>query len=165
MRSCFSAEWRSRWTRCSWSRTAETHREDSERAVAPLVAAADAVTLDSTQQTLSEVVQRIEALVVARARLRSVKWATDAFAGKRYGKYEVLCRLAVGGMAEIFLAFAHEGPFAGRPVVLKRMLPEQREDPVAVQMLIDEARLTATLNHRHVARSLIWRPMARRCFW
>lgn len=43
-------------------------REDSERAVAPLKAAADAVQLDSTQLPLSEVVHRIEGLVHARKR-------------------------------------------------------------------------------------------------
>lgn len=83
-----------------------------------------------------------------------MKWSTDEFTGKRFGKYEVLCRLAVGGMAEIFLGFAHVGMNAGRAVVLKRILNEQREDPAALQMLIDEAKLTATLNHPNVAQVL-----------
>lgn len=81
-----------------------------------------------------------------------MKLAPDEFTGKRYGKYEVLCRLAVGGMAEIFLGFARSGPFVNRPVVLKNILPEQREDPVALQMLLDEARVTATLSHANVAQ-------------
>jgi cytidylate kinase len=42
-------------------------REDSQRDVAPLKPADDAVKLDSTGMSLSEVVQRIEALVHARA--------------------------------------------------------------------------------------------------
>lgn len=83
-----------------------------------------------------------------------MKWTIDGFTGKQFGKYEVLCRLAVGGMAEIFLGFGRFGPFLGRPVVLKRILREQREDPAALQMLIDEAKLTATLNHPNVARVL-----------
>ncbi len=81
-----------------------------------------------------------------------MKWAPDEFTGKRFGKYEVLCRLAIGGMAEIFLGFARTGPFAGRAVVIKRILTEQREDPTAMQMLIDEARMTATLSHPNVAQ-------------
>ena len=52
-----------------------------------------------------------------------MKLAPDEFTGKRYGKYEVLCRLAVGGMAEIFLGFARSGPFVNRPVVLKNIPP------------------------------------------
>lgn len=81
-----------------------------------------------------------------------MKLAPDEFTGRRFGKYEVLCRLAVGGMAEIFLGFARTGPFMNRPVVLKNILPEQREDPVALQMLLDEARVTATLSHANVAQ-------------
>lgn len=81
-----------------------------------------------------------------------MKWTTDEFTGKRFGKYEVLCRLAIGGMAEIFLGFARSGPFVGRPVVIKRILNEQREDSNALQMLIDEAKMTATLSHPNVAQ-------------
>lgn len=46
----------------------QTHRdrEDSQREVAPLKPAADAVQLDSTALALSEVVHRIEALVASR---------------------------------------------------------------------------------------------------
>lgn len=43
-------------------------KEDSEREVAPLKAAPDAVQIDSTGLPLSEVVQRIEDLVVSRRR-------------------------------------------------------------------------------------------------
>jgi serine/threonine protein kinase len=83
-----------------------------------------------------------------------MKLGLDEFTGRRFGKYEVLCRLAVGGMAEIFLGFPRSGPFTGRAVVLKRILAEQREDPAALQMLIDEAKLTATLSHPNVAQVL-----------
>jgi serine/threonine protein kinase len=55
-------------------------------------------------------------------------------------------------MAEIFLGYAHKGPFVGRPVVIKRILNEQREDPNAMQMLLDEAKNTATLMHPNVAQ-------------
>lgn len=81
-----------------------------------------------------------------------MKWTTDEFTGRRLGKYEVLCRLAIGGMAEIFLGFARSGPFFGRPVVIKRILNEQREDENALQMLLDEAKMTATLSHPNVAQ-------------
>jgi eukaryotic-like serine/threonine-protein kinase len=81
-----------------------------------------------------------------------MKLVPDEFTGRRYGKYEVLCRLAVGGMAEIFLGFALSGPFQHRAVVLKNILPEQRDDPVALQMLLDEARVTATLSHANIAQ-------------
>jgi hypothetical protein len=81
-------------------------------------------------------------------------WSTDEFTGRRLGRYELLCRLAVGGMAELFLGFARSGPSQGRPVVLKRILPDLREEPAALRMLIDEARLTATLSHPNIAQVL-----------
>ncbi|MBS1152826.1 MAG: Serine/threonine kinase [Myxococcaceae bacterium] len=81
-------------------------------------------------------------------------YVADEFTGRTFGKYEVLCRMTVGGMAEIFLAFARTGPFAYKPVVLKRILSEHREDESSMQMLIDEAKITATLNHENVARVL-----------
>lgn len=62
--------------------------------------------------------------------------------------------MTVGGMAEIFLAFTRVGPFAYKPLVLKRILQEHREDDSSMQMLIDEARITATLAHENVARVL-----------
>lgn len=79
-------------------------------------------------------------------------WAPDLFTGKRIGKYELLCRLAVGGMAEIFLGFARTGLVAGRPVVLKNLLQDQKDDPDAVKMLINEAKLTASLTHPNIAQ-------------
>ncbi len=81
-------------------------------------------------------------------------FVADEFTGRRFGKYEVLCRLAVGGMAEIFLGFPLAGPFAFKPLVLKRILSDHREDPSSLQMLIDEAKLTAQLHHKHVAQVL-----------
>ncbi|MBK7858573.1 MAG: protein kinase [Archangiaceae bacterium] len=81
-------------------------------------------------------------------------FVADEFTGRRFGKYEVLCRIAVGGMAEIFLGFPLGGPFALRPVVLKRILSDGREDHSSLQMLIDEAKLTAQLAHAHVAQVL-----------
>ncbi|MBX7097772.1 MAG: serine/threonine protein kinase [Myxococcaceae bacterium] len=81
-------------------------------------------------------------------------FVADAYTGKDLGKYGLLCRLAVGGMAEIFLAFPRAGPHAFTPVVLKRILEEEREDEKALRAIIDEARLTVSLDHPNVARVL-----------
>jgi serine/threonine-protein kinase len=62
-----------------------------------------------------------------------------------FGKYRLLERLAVGGMAEVWLAEE-----AGRPrrrYALKRLLPTLADDPGFVKMFLDEARLGAELNH------------------
>lgn len=81
-----------------------------------------------------------------------VTWEPDAFTGRRFGAYEVLCRMALGGMAEIFLGFGLSGAYAGVPVVLKRIVDGCREDPEALAMIVNEAKLTATLSHLNIAR-------------
>jgi hypothetical protein len=74
--------------------------------------------------------------------------------GQRLGRYQLIRRLAVGGMAEIFLARL---PGVGQGlegfeklVVLKRILPQHALDPELLRMFLDEARLSATLTHPHV---------------
>jgi serine/threonine-protein kinase len=67
--------------------------------------------------------------------------------GERVGKYEVLTRLAKGGMAELSLACT-QGPGGFRKfVVIKRILPEAAEDENFVKMFLDEARVTGAFSH------------------
>ncbi len=67
----------------------------------------------------------------------------------RYGRYELLGRIAYGGMAEIFLAReAHVS--AQRLLVIKRVLPHVAEDRHFVDMFVDEARLAMQLNHPNI---------------
>ncbi|RKH57699.1 PEGA domain-containing protein [Corallococcus interemptor] len=75
----------------------------------------------------------------------------DGFRGRVLGKYEVLCRLSTGGMAEIFLA-AQRGLAGFRKiVVLKQILPDIRGEEEFVRMFLDEAKVTAAFNHPHIA--------------
>ena len=66
--------------------------------------------------------------------------------------YEVLARLATGGMAEIYLARGNSVAGVERYVVLKRILREKASDTSFVQMFLDEARLAAQLQHPNVAQ-------------
>lgn len=68
----------------------------------------------------------------------------------QFGRYVFLKKLAVGGMAEIFLARRLSfGGFA-RFVVLKRLLPEHRGRAAYERLFLGEARITALLDHPHV---------------
>ncbi|WP_164010162.1 serine/threonine protein kinase [Pyxidicoccus trucidator] len=70
----------------------------------------------------------------------------------RVGKYQLIRKLATGGMAEVFLAKA-EGPGGfEKTLVLKRILPHLVEDPSFVEMFLGEARLVAGLNHPHIVQ-------------
>lgn len=76
----------------------------------------------------------------------------ELLAGDRLGKYEVLGRLAVGGMAEVYLARSlGHGGFA-KTVALKRMLPELAGEPGFVEMFMQEAAVAARLSHPHVVQ-------------
>ena len=71
--------------------------------------------------------------------------------GTQLGKYEILRKLATGGMAEIYLARIRGQAGFEKLVVLKRILPNFAVDPQFVQMFLDEARLAATLRHPNIA--------------
>ncbi|MEA2696845.1 MAG: eukaryotic-like serine/threonine-protein kinase, partial [Myxococcales bacterium] len=68
------------------------------------------------------------------------------------GRYELLARLAVGGMAEIYLARAQGMSGFEKLLVLKRILPQHALDPELLRMFLDEARLSATLTHPHITQ-------------
>ena len=82
--------------------------------------------------------------------MRAVATVIDS--GQRIGRYQPIRRLAVGGMAEIFLARLPGVGIEGfeKLVVLKRILPQHALDPELLRMFLDEARLSATLTHPHV---------------
>ena len=66
------------------------------------------------------------------------------------GRYTLLRRLAVGGMAEIYLA--RQAAMAGfeKEIVIKRLRAELADDPRIVEMFLDEARVGALLNHPNI---------------
>jgi len=71
---------------------------------------------------------------------------------RSFGKYELLARLAAGGMAEIFLARRRDDMTSGSVLVIKRVLPHLADDERFVAMFRDEARLAARIEHDNVCR-------------
>ncbi|MEO8706889.1 MAG: serine/threonine-protein kinase, partial [Kofleriaceae bacterium] len=69
-----------------------------------------------------------------------------------FGSYQLIAKLATGGMAEIFLARPSTGVngTAKDLMVLKRILPHLAEDDHFVTMFRDEAELAAQLIHKNV---------------
>jgi eukaryotic-like serine/threonine-protein kinase len=64
--------------------------------------------------------------------------------------YEVSRRIAIGGMAEVFLA-TQVGPSGfRRHVVLKRIHPHLAEEPQFLSMFLNEARIAADLSHPNI---------------
>lgn len=63
-----------------------------------------------------------------------------------FGKYQLLRKIASGGMGQVFLALERGAGFE-RLVVLKLILPHLAEDEDFLEMFLDEARLVARLAH------------------
>ncbi|MCA9706664.1 MAG: serine/threonine protein kinase [Myxococcales bacterium] len=78
----------------------------------------------------------------------------DWIAGERprLGKYQLIRRLATGGMAEIYLARAAAIEGFEKLVVLKRILPQYAESEAFIRMFLAEARLAATLHHPNIVQ-------------
>jgi serine/threonine protein kinase len=77
---------------------------------------------------------------------------STAEVGSTANTYEILCKLAEGGMAEIFLARAVGAEGMRRHVVLKRILRTKASDRSFVKMFLEEARVAAQLQHPNIAQ-------------
>ncbi len=68
------------------------------------------------------------------------------------GRYQLLSRLAIGGMAEVYLA--RQGELSGFKtlVVVKKVLPHLALKPDFIAMFLDEARIASMLDHPNVVR-------------
>jgi eukaryotic-like serine/threonine-protein kinase len=69
------------------------------------------------------------------------------------GNYRLLEQLAVGGMAEIYVAKTHGVGGFEKAVALKVIHPNYSQDPEFVQMLVDEAKLAVQLQHANIVQT------------
>ncbi|MDW8281692.1 MAG: serine/threonine-protein kinase [Myxococcales bacterium] len=70
-----------------------------------------------------------------------------------FGKYLLLERISVGGMAEVFKAKAFGIEGFEKIVAIKRILPSMAEDADFIQMFIDEAKICGQLNHSNICQT------------
>jgi eukaryotic-like serine/threonine-protein kinase len=71
---------------------------------------------------------------------------------RRLGRFQIIGRLATGGMAEVYLALSGELPGFRTLIVVKRILPHLAQNRQFIGMFLDEARLAALLDHPNVVR-------------
>jgi serine/threonine protein kinase len=69
-----------------------------------------------------------------------------------YGSYQLIKRLATGGMAQIYLARQKGLEGFEKLLVVKRILPHLAENADFVRMFLDEARIAARLNHPNIVQ-------------
>ena len=69
-----------------------------------------------------------------------------------FGKYLLLERISVGGMAEVFKAKAFGVEGFEKIIAIKKILPSMAEDADFIQMFIDEAKICGQLNHANICQ-------------
>ncbi|MGF1467257.1 MAG: serine/threonine-protein kinase PknK [Sandaracinaceae bacterium] len=69
-----------------------------------------------------------------------------------FGSYQLLERLAQGGMAEVFKAKSYGVEGFEKILVIKRILPELSSNRAFVDMFINEAKIAVTLSHANVVQ-------------
>jgi serine/threonine-protein kinase len=78
--------------------------------------------------------------------------APEARKPVRFGKYTLVDRIAVGGMAEIFLARQAGLEGFEKTIVIKRIRPHLSKQSNFVKMFLNEAKLAAQLNHPNIVQ-------------
>ena len=71
---------------------------------------------------------------------------------KSLERYDVLDRIAVGGMAEVFLAKAYGAHGFEKTIAIKRILPELASDPEFAARFIAEAKVAVRLSHANIVQ-------------
>lgn len=69
-----------------------------------------------------------------------------------FGKYQMLHRIATGGMAEVWLARSSSIGGFEKLLAIKRMQPRLSSNQAFISMFIDEAKLTVSLSHPNIVQ-------------
>jgi eukaryotic-like serine/threonine-protein kinase len=77
-----------------------------------------------------------------------------SLAGRRLGRYEVLARLASGGMAAVYVARALGVAGFERLFAIKVLHPHLAHEQEFITMFLDEARLAARIRHQNVVPTI-----------
>ncbi len=74
------------------------------------------------------------------------------FEPKQFGKYQLLDKIAVGGMAELYRAKVTREYGFEKQVAIKKILPHLSDEGNLVKAFIDEAKLAALLQHENIVQ-------------
>jgi tetratricopeptide (TPR) repeat protein/tRNA A-37 threonylcarbamoyl transferase component Bud32 len=69
-----------------------------------------------------------------------------------YGKYQLLEKIAQGGMAEVYKAKSHGVEGFEKLVVIKRILPDIGANDRFVELFVHEAKIAVTLSHANIVQ-------------
>ncbi len=70
----------------------------------------------------------------------------------KFDNYQLLSKIATGGMAEIFLAKHINSPVNSMPIAIKKVLKQFSTNTVLIKMFLAEARIICNINHENIVR-------------
>ena len=69
-----------------------------------------------------------------------------------FDNYQLLSKIATGGMAEIFLAKHINSPVNSMPIAIKKVLKQYSSNSALIKMFLAEARIICNINHENIVR-------------
>lgn len=70
----------------------------------------------------------------------------------RFGKYQLIEKIAIGGMAEVYKAKSYGVAGFEKLLVIKKILPHLSRNPEFVAMFINEAKIAVSMNHANIVQ-------------
>jgi serine/threonine protein kinase len=77
---------------------------------------------------------------------------TAAMEPEKFGRYVLLEKIGVGGMADVFKAMTHAWEGFRRIIVVKRIRRELSESPDFLRMFFEEAKISSLLDHPNIVQ-------------
>lgn len=71
---------------------------------------------------------------------------------EKFDNYQLLSKIATGGMAEIFLAKHVNSPVNSMPIAIKKVLKKYSDNPTLVKMFLAEARIICNISHENIVK-------------
>src|SRR3989339_1072427 len=78
----------------------------------------------------------------------------DVMLEEKFTEYRLIKRLAVGGMAEVFLAIYQFSDGQEIPVVIKRLLPQYNNNEKIQKAFLEEGLILSSLKHPNIVQLL-----------
>jgi serine/threonine protein kinase len=69
-----------------------------------------------------------------------------------FDNYQLLSKIATGGMAEIFLAKHKNSPVNSMPIAIKKILRQYSSNNQLIKMFLSEARIICNINHENIVK-------------
>jgi len=71
---------------------------------------------------------------------------------EKFDNYQLLSKIATGGMAEIFLAKHINSPVNSMPIAIKKVLKQFTKNSALIKMFLAEARIICNISHENIVR-------------